>query len=249
MKKILLFAGLLLAAISVRAQDSRGVPSTSVQANNKDVMAWDGTGNTYNPLPLDSALIAQKAISLGDINVTGWTVGHMLTVGAGGVVYPVAPSAAAYNTAFAINGTNLRITDGGGNLDVPVISIAPVQSVVQGTGPVTVTSAAGVFTVNNTDPDILADNEGLLTVAAGTATNALIHSNTTGGTDVTIAVGNGLTITENTGTGVITLTQSNDGLTTVTGSTSAQANTNYGGAAGTKFLWDDGFSIHEMTKK
>jgi hypothetical protein len=206
MKKILLFAGLFLAAISARAQDSRGVPSTSVQATEKQVMRWDNTGGTWGPAALDSALISQKAISLGDINVTGWTAGHYLSVGTGGVVYPVAPSAAAYNTAFAINGSNLRITDGGGNLDVSVISIAPVQSVVAGTGAVTVTSATGTFTVNNTDPDQLLTNEGSLTVGAGGASTSLISSNTSGSTDVTITAGTGLTTAE--AGNVITLTNS-----------------------------------------
>lgn len=38
------------------------------------------------------------------------------------------------NTALIVTGGNLRITDPGGNLDVPVSSIAPVQAVSAGTG-------------------------------------------------------------------------------------------------------------------
>jgi len=294
MKKILLFSALFLAFLSAKAQDSRGIPSTSTQATTGQVMQWDGVLNTWKP---------------------------------------ATPASGGANTAFGIVAGNIRITDGAGSLDLPVISVAPVQSVVAGTGGVTVTSASGVFTVNNTDPDQLLTNEGALSVTAGTATTSVIHSNTSGSTDVTINAGTGLSISEVTATGnitvtnsapdqtvsltgaginvvtgtyptftvtatevdgsttnegsltvaagtattsiinsntsgqtgvtitagagisiaetgnVITLTASGNALTTVTGSTSAQANTNYGGTIGTEFLWDDGFSIHRMTKK
>lgn len=55
------------------------------------------------------------------------------------------------NTAFTVTGGNLRITDAGGNLDVPVTNIAPVQAVASGTG----ISIAGTTTrtITNTLPD------------------------------------------------------------------------------------------------
>jgi hypothetical protein len=52
------------------------------------------------------------------------------------------------NTAFLVTGGNLRITDSGGSLDVPVTDIAPVQSLIAGTGiSITGTSAK---TINST---------------------------------------------------------------------------------------------------
>ena len=63
----------------------------------------------------------------------------------------------------------------------------------------------GSITLTATEVDGLTTNEGALTVLAGLTTNALIHSNTSGSTDVTIAQGSGILVTENTGTGTITI--------------------------------------------
>lgn len=53
------------------------------------------------------------------------------------------------NTAFTVTGGNLRLTDAGGNLDVAVTTIAPVQNVAAGTG-ISVTPASNTYTVTNT---------------------------------------------------------------------------------------------------
>jgi hypothetical protein len=59
------------------------------------------------------------------------------------------------NTAFSVTGGNLRLTDPGGNLDVPVSSISPVQAVAQGSG----ISISGTTTRTITAVDVSATNE------------------------------------------------------------------------------------------
>jgi len=75
-----------------------------------------------------------------------------------------------------------------------------------------------------TEVDGSVTNEGSLTVAAGTTTTSLIHSNTSGTTDVTLNAGTGLSISENTGTGNITLTNTGV-ITEVDGSTTNELQT------------------------
>ena len=55
------------------------------------------------------------------------------------------------NTAALVTGGNLRITDAGGNLDVPVTDIAPVQAVAAGTG-ISI-SGTSTRTITNSAPD------------------------------------------------------------------------------------------------
>jgi len=128
------------------------------------------------------------------------------------------------NTAFTVTGGNLRLTDPGGNLDVAVSSIAPVQAVAAGTGisisgtttrtitntspdqTVTltggginaVTGAYPNFTITGTEVDGSVANEGQIGVGAGSGTSSVITSNTSGATGVTINASTGLSITEST---------------------------------------------------
>lgn len=60
------------------------------------------------------------------------------------------------------------------------------------------------------DADASATNEGSLTVGAGTASTALINSNTSGSTGVTIEANTGIGITENVGTGTIFIENTGD---------------------------------------
>jgi hypothetical protein len=64
------------------------------------------------------------------------------------------------------------------------------------------------------DADADATNEGSLTVAAGTGSTAVINSNTSGSTGVTIEAQAGIGITENTGTGTIFIENTGDLSTT-----------------------------------
>lgn len=75
------------------------------------------------------------------------------------------------NTAFSIVSTNLRLTDAGGNLDVPVLSIAPVQSVTGSTG-ISTSNLGGAVTITNTAPDqVVAITESGLANVTGTYPN------------------------------------------------------------------------------
>lgn len=71
------------------------------------------------------------------------------------------------------------------------------------------------YQVATVDHDTSMTNEGKLTVEAGDANTAEIHSNTSTSTDVTIGGAGIVTVTENTGTGTITVTGTEvDGSTT-----------------------------------
>lgn len=65
------------------------------------------------------------------------------------------------------------------------------------------------FTINNTG-DLLTNNEGILGVGSGSGTSAVILSNTTGATGVTIQASTGIGVTESTSSngGTITITNS-----------------------------------------
>jgi hypothetical protein len=82
-------------------------------------------------------------------------------------------------TAATVTGGNLRITEAGTNYDVPVTSIAPVQSVAQGTG-ITVTNAAGVYTVNATDASVTNEIQ-TISATAPSANSTTIANSLSGG--------------------------------------------------------------------
>ena len=110
-----------------------------------------------------------------------------------------------YIDTFRVSGGNLEISlsqDGAARSQLAVTQIAPVQSVVAGTG-ISV-SGTNTITVTNTG-DLSATNEGSLTVGAGTGTTSLIQSNTSGSTAVTLSASGIITLSENTGTGTITI--------------------------------------------
>jgi len=73
-------------------------------------------------------------------------------------------------------------------------------------------------TVITNTGDLLNNNEGSLSVLAGTGSTSIVRSNTTGSTDLTINAGTGIAISENTGTNEITITNgSPDQTVAITG--------------------------------
>ena len=102
------------------------------------------------------------------------------------------------NTAFSVTGGNLRLVDAAGNLDVPVSSIAPVQSVFAGSG-ITISGVSDI-TINADDNSptnelqtlsldgndlTLSDGGGTVTLPGG-ASDALGTGFTSGGGSGTI---------------------------------------------------------------
>jgi hypothetical protein len=113
----------------------------------------------------------------------------------------------------------------------------------------------GSLTINNTG-DLSEFNEGTLGVGAGSSTTAVISSNTSGANGVTIAAGNGMSISETTSSngGTITVTAL-DSLATNEGtlgvgagsSTTAVINSNTSGASGVTITAGGGISVSETT--
>ena len=123
------------------------------------------------------------------------------------------------------SGTTLNgivtIASSAGSTDLSVSGTSSPLTIASSTGAdITVTAGAGVsltgtgtdITINNTgiltEIDGNISNEGNLSVNAGSSTTSVIASNTSGSTNVTLNAGTGLSISENTGTNNITLTNS-----------------------------------------
>jgi hypothetical protein len=69
MKKIFLLAIFGLSYFVTSAQDSRGVPTTSTQATDKQATVWDAILNTWKPAAVDSALIPATSLSARDFSL------------------------------------------------------------------------------------------------------------------------------------------------------------------------------------
>lgn len=83
-------------------------------------------------------------------------------------------------------------------------------------------------TVITNTGDLLNNNEGSLSVLAGTGSTSIVRSNTTGSTDLTINAGTGIAISENTGTNEITITNgSPDQTVAITGAGTASVTGTY----------------------
>ena len=89
------------------------------------------------------------------------------------------------NTSLSVAGGNLRLTDPGGNLDVPVSSIAPVQAVSDGTG-ISI-SGTTTRTITNTG-DLSATNE--------------IQTLSLSGSDLSLSLGGGTVTLPGDGNGI-----------------------------------------------
>jgi len=83
-------------------------------------------------------------------------------------------------------------------------------------------------TVITNTGDLLNNNEGSLSVLAGTGSTSIVRSNTTGSTDLIINAGTGIAISENTGTNEITITNgSPDQTVAITGAGTASVTGTY----------------------
>ena len=142
-----------------------------------DSTTWNVTKPCISTLNLTTAL-AEYAVDL-HIKSTGSNTGDQILTVAGDY----------NNAAMTIGGT-------------------PSDKVwITGAGTNIVSVSGKTITVTGTEVDGDITNEGKLTIAAGAANTSLLHSNTSGSTDITITAGTGLTITEN-GTSGFTLASS-----------------------------------------
>ena len=86
------------------------------------------------------------------------------------------------NTAALVTGGNLRITDAGGNLDVAVTSIAPVQAVAAGTGisisGTTTRTISSTITQADGSETIVNAGTGVSVSGAGTSGSPYVVTNT-----------------------------------------------------------------------
>ncbi|MEZ4925577.1 MAG: hypothetical protein R3A50_04825 [Saprospiraceae bacterium] len=85
---------------------------------------------------------------------------------------------------ISVASNTTTLSDGGGSMTIA------------GAGINSVSTAGTTITVTGTEVDGSISNEGSLTVGAGTGTTALINSNTSGSTPVTIEAGSGISIAE-----------------------------------------------------
>jgi hypothetical protein len=103
----------------------------------------------------------------------------------------------------ATDGQVLRWNNTVGSWEPSNTASGTLTGITGGAG-ITISGAVPVLTVTATDPSL--SNEGLLSVAAGTATTAQILSNTTGSNAINLSAGTGMSITENVGSSTITFT-------------------------------------------
>lgn len=89
------------------------------------------------------------------------------------------------NTSLSVSGGNVRLTDPGGTLTLPVTDVAPVQSVVAGAG-INITGSGSAKTITNSAPNVtqtlsisgsdltLSDGGGTVTLPGGSITWPLL---------------------------------------------------------------------------
>jgi hypothetical protein len=184
------------------------------------------TGSGTSALQLATA--GTKNVNLGSTvgssftNIYGGSTGvHLMPLGTGPV-------------RIAETNQNNTISIGNFSTGIKTINIG-------GTGSSSVTNInAGTAGINignvNTTP---------INIATGNFANTVSIATGTGAKTVNIgSVTAGSTTTINSASSLIF-----GGLTTVTGASSLDANTNYTGAVGRTYMWDDGNAIHLMIKK
>ncbi len=187
-----------------------------------------------------------------------------LTVGAGGANdATIVSNTSGSSVVNIVGGTNVTITEntgtgtitiaaagGGAGTDLAVTGTSSPLTLTSSTGTdVTVTAGTGIsltgtsgnITVNNTgiitEVDGSLSNEGSLTIVAGGVNDSQIQSNSSGSTNVTIAGGTTLAVSESGST--ITLGVPTDGITATQIATDAVASAEINaGAVGTSEIAD-----------
>lgn len=153
--------------------------------------------------------LAQGTKTATTVQITSST-GTAATLDTADATHAGVMSASDKNRLLKVTGTNTgdqKLTvDGSTTHATMTIGGASSDTVCVIGGGINKVSVSGkTVTVTGTEVDGSVSNEGALTVTAGTASTSVIHSNTSGSADVTIAAGTGMTISEDVGTGTITL--------------------------------------------
>ncbi len=186
MKKLILIFALIMASIAGFSQVARirvATLTTPFPSNLPvgtsifcvaDSTTWDVTKPCISTLTLTTAL-AEYAVDL-HVKSTGSNTGDQILTVAGDV-----------NNAHMTIGGTAADTVGVTGAGINVVSVSGKNIVITGT-----------------EVDGSVSNEGSNSITAGAANTSVIHSNTSGSTDITITAGTGLSITED-GTSGFTL--------------------------------------------
>lgn len=175
------------AIVSLQVINQRATASIAVDTTNGNVYTYDVTKTVGSRWVVINPTI-NSIVGGGDISVS--TVNGVSTIS-----YTDADKSQTNETitAFSVTSGNLRITEAGTNRDVPITSIAPVQSVVAG-GSLAASTVANVTTVSYTDPDASATNEIQTISSSAPASNAVTVALNLSGGSYTITGGAGIQI-------------------------------------------------------
>jgi len=167
--------------------------------------AYTSNTGTVTSIATNNGITGGTITTTGTIGLTGNALGlHQLA--SNGMLARTGAGAIAARTITA--GTGITVSNGDGVGGNPTITnSAPDQTVsITGAGINAVSGTYPNFTVTGTEVDGSTTNEGTLGVGAGGANTAIITSNTSGASGVTIAGGTNVTITESTSSNGGTIT-------------------------------------------
>lgn len=167
----------------------------------------DGDGSTTSPLMIAGADLATPgqfliASGSGAVLWDDLSIGNTLTGDGVGSVLNIAQQGATSGQVLKWNGTTWAPAADAGTTYTAGTGINVTGTVISNTG------------------DLSATNEGSLTVGAGGANSSTIVSNTSGSTDVTIAGGANVTVTESGGTITIAASSGSGTDLSITGTSS-----------------------------
>lgn len=196
---------------------------------NKEFLKYDGSKWTPDSISLTTLPILSASRILGRGSASSGTP-QELTVGtglgiSGTVINNTAPDqvvSLAAGVGIAITGTYPSFTIDNTQPDQNLTLIGAGINVVSGSYP--------AYTITATEVDGLTNNEGSLSVLAGSGTSSVIHSNTSGSTDVVLEAGTNITLAEVGNT--ITISSSAGGGGTAAGN-NTEVQLNVAGVLGT----------------